>query len=58
MTVMLQLVIVTPLQALEEPLVMMGTAPEMMSAPMGGAEAGAEAEAEAEGEDWVGEEQE
>ena len=42
---MTQLVIVTPNQALEEPLV---TAPEMMSAPMGVAEV----------EDRVGEEQE
>ena len=51
---LLQLVTVTPLQALEEPLVMMVTAPEMMSAPMG--VAGVEAEAEA--EDGVVEEQE
>ena len=58
MTVMLQLVIVTPLQVLEDPLVMMGTAPEMMLAPMAGAGAGAEAEAEAEAEDGVVEEQE
>ena len=50
MTVMLQLLIVTPLQALEEPLGMTGIAPEMMSAPMG--------MAGVEGEDGEGEEQE
>jgi hypothetical protein len=54
MTVMLQLVEVTPLQALKVPLVMTGTAPETIPAPMGVAGAGVEPE----GEDGVGEEQE
>jgi hypothetical protein len=51
MTVMLQLVKVTPLQALKVPLVTIGTAPET---PMGVAGT----EPEGEGEDGVGEEQE
>jgi hypothetical protein len=52
MTVMLQLVEVTPLKALKVPLVTTGTAPETIPAPMD------VAGTEPEGEDGVGEEQE